>query len=452
VNPKLNSFRALIIDDYPDIVELLAFIVEANFAAETVTALSCKSAKEILDKDSRFDLIVSDMNMPDGSGKDIFDFAKSKSMNIPIVFVTADSLDHYPDLAKSPIVFHVSKPFSDDQIVGAVEKAMSKEHKVSQQFIPVHLGLLRKVKEIQVPLFIKINEDKYVKLTQEESVFAAEDEAKYMGRGLSHLYIESIFSEQFILNYRKEILAKEAWDRLSMSEFSDSIKINVELLRNISLEMGWSENLVHLAQDNLQKSLVLARNHPRLTTIVNEFQKKDKFGYADTCAMMMLVTSGLAHETDRADELTILKLTLASLVHDMALTEQEYKIKEKLIQQIRNKEPINTKELKNIVTHPAQAAELAKNWKFCPPDVDIIIANHHESPDGSGFPLGRDHTQIDELSALFIVAVEFVNFYIVNQGKPDSEQIDKFFSGKYLEKPFLQYSTIIKEYVKSKAG
>ncbi|MGZ3721118.1 MAG: HD domain-containing phosphohydrolase, partial [Bdellovibrionota bacterium] len=54
--------------------------------------------------------------------------------------------------------------------------------------------------------------------------------------------------------------------------------------------------------------------------------------------------------------------------------------------------------------HPHAAAALARQMKDFPGDVDQIIAQHHELPNGRGFPLGINHTKISPLASLFIVA------------------------------------------------
>jgi HD-GYP domain-containing protein (c-di-GMP phosphodiesterase class II) len=62
------------------------------------------------------------------------------------------------------------------------------------------------------------------------------------------------------------------------------------------------------------------------------------------------------------------------------------------------------------------AAEVAKQFSEVPPDVDLIIAQHHERPDGSGFPRGLSSTYIAPLSAIFIVAHDMTQ-YAIEKGK-----------------------------------
>ncbi len=71
-----------------------------------------------------------------------------------------------------------------------------------------------------------------------------------------------------------------------------------------------------------------------------------------------------------------------------------------------------------------------------PPDVDLLIMQHHELPDGTGFPRHLSAKQISPLGALFIVAHELVH-YIYEKG-PEFQMkdfleanIDRYNTGHY---------------------
>ena len=53
-----------------------------------------------------------------------------------------------------------------------------------------------------------------------------------------------------------------------------------------------------------------------------------------------------------------------------------------------------------------------------PPDVSVIIEQHHERPDGNGFPNGINFKRISVFSSIFIVAHDFVK-YVMNNKQVD---------------------------------
>lgn len=79
--------KVLIIDDRPENIELLSFIVHCRLEAEIVTAADVKETLSMLDL-HQLDLIVSDYFLPDGNGDDILKHLKLSSTEVPFIFIT----------------------------------------------------------------------------------------------------------------------------------------------------------------------------------------------------------------------------------------------------------------------------------------------------------------------------------------------------------------------------
>ena len=69
-----------------------------------------------------------------------------------------------------------------------------------------------------------------------------------------------------------------------------------------------------------------------------------------------------------------------------------------------------------ITLSPEEADKLVREVGDIPADIDSIILQHHERPDGSGFPHGIDATKISPLGALFILAHDLLVYKIENKG------------------------------------
>jgi len=78
---------ALVVDDEPDICELLAITLERmNIATETCGDLA--SARDKLKK-QRFQLCLTDMRLPDGDGLDLVDWIQQEGLALPVAVITA---------------------------------------------------------------------------------------------------------------------------------------------------------------------------------------------------------------------------------------------------------------------------------------------------------------------------------------------------------------------------
>jgi len=117
----------LIVDDDPVILHLMEdALSQAGFAFES--ALSGKIALEKL-KVQKFDLLVSDIIMPDVSGLDVINFALAANPHLCILAISGGGVDkngrELLDLALSAGADAVlEKPFSPDEFVRTVRALM----------------------------------------------------------------------------------------------------------------------------------------------------------------------------------------------------------------------------------------------------------------------------------------------------------------------------------------
>jgi two-component system response regulator PilR (NtrC family) len=79
--------RALIVDDEPDIRELLS-ITLGRMNIDVATAVDYRSAVKLLGGE-RFDLVLTDMRLPDGDGLDLVAWIQEHRPGVPVAVITA---------------------------------------------------------------------------------------------------------------------------------------------------------------------------------------------------------------------------------------------------------------------------------------------------------------------------------------------------------------------------
>jgi DNA-binding NarL/FixJ family response regulator len=80
----------LIVDDHPLFVEALKLVIQGAFPQASVSeATSINSARTILDKGDRFDLVLLDLSMPGTRGLDGLIELRTRHPKLPIVVVSA---------------------------------------------------------------------------------------------------------------------------------------------------------------------------------------------------------------------------------------------------------------------------------------------------------------------------------------------------------------------------
>lgn len=101
--------RALIIDDEPDIRELLE-ITLGRMQIDTHSAANVSQAKLLLAQNS-YDLCLTDMRLPDGNGLEIVNFIQQSHPRLPVAVITAHgSIDTAIESMKAGAFDFISKP------------------------------------------------------------------------------------------------------------------------------------------------------------------------------------------------------------------------------------------------------------------------------------------------------------------------------------------------------
>ncbi len=105
----MTQARVLIVDDEPDIRELLD-ITLSRMSLETRTADSLKAARSQL-ADTDFQLVLTDMNLPDGNGIDLVSQLQETRPDLPVAVITAyGSMETAINALKSGAFDFISKP------------------------------------------------------------------------------------------------------------------------------------------------------------------------------------------------------------------------------------------------------------------------------------------------------------------------------------------------------
>jgi len=116
--------QVLIVDDEPDILELLSITLK-RMGLTCVTAETIEQAKHHLDQ-GEFQLCLTDMRLPDGSGLDLVSYISQKFSNTPVVMITAyGSMDVAIQAMKRGAFDFLSKPVDLEKLRSIIKNATS---------------------------------------------------------------------------------------------------------------------------------------------------------------------------------------------------------------------------------------------------------------------------------------------------------------------------------------
>jgi two-component system response regulator PilR (NtrC family) len=143
----MTQKRALIIDDEPDIRELLE-ITLGRMQIQTDSAESVASAKQLLMR-NHYDLCLTDMRLPDGKGLELVELIQHQFPHLPVAVITAHgSVDTAIESMKAGAFDFISKPVDLSTLRKLVSTAIESSQ-LTPQPLPKLTPIIGESKAIQ---------------------------------------------------------------------------------------------------------------------------------------------------------------------------------------------------------------------------------------------------------------------------------------------------------------
>lgn len=134
-----------------DAEEIYPLVKKALRSLSDITwAKDLKEAKEMMSKDD-FDLILLDMNLPDGNGVDFLSDMRADNVTTPVFLLTAES-----DISEKVLSFnagaddYITKPFNPLELMARVDARLKKDSMKNTMGDTVKWGNLELIKSKQI--------------------------------------------------------------------------------------------------------------------------------------------------------------------------------------------------------------------------------------------------------------------------------------------------------------
>jgi two-component system, sensor histidine kinase SagS len=124
-DPVLGGSHILVADDDPNIRTTISDILRKYRAEVTVSANGGEAIAQL--EGRGFDLVISDIKMPDRTGYDVFAAARRRSTTLPVILMTGFGYDPNHSIVRASqegLQAVLFKPFKVDQFLSEVRKAL----------------------------------------------------------------------------------------------------------------------------------------------------------------------------------------------------------------------------------------------------------------------------------------------------------------------------------------
>ena len=241
---------------------------------------------------------------------------------------------------------------------------------------------------------------KYVKLNYSTDNFV-EILRKLQQKEVSTVYIKEEDCAKVVEHIKESMSAKSFYDPKTVQEKRvEQVSAAMETVKTVINQLGVEAETVKLLKTINTRAMSLLSESPSIFAFIKQFKKNcsEEFLLAIlTNYIMSLVIDQFPWKSDQVKE----KGALASIMCDMTLTKEDFKI-------LKDWREFGGELPEKLKQHPADIADsLKKNKLLIPMETITIIEQHHELPNGKGFPHGISGNRFNQLSTIFIVSQQF---------------------------------------------
>ena len=138
-------YKAIVIDDEISVCEAVRAILEGEGIEVFTTTNSIKAIEQI--KGNNYDLIISDLKMPEMDGLELYDNIKETSPESIFIIITAyGTIQSAVDAIKKGIYDYIPKPFTPDEVRIPVRRALERKMLKKENIaLKAYIGMDKKV-------------------------------------------------------------------------------------------------------------------------------------------------------------------------------------------------------------------------------------------------------------------------------------------------------------------
>ena len=419
--------QILLVMDDKDARSAITFILHTEHGVSVKEAGTVQEGLAcLLDDAIKFDALICNDN---GDNQKLFKYLMTGDMQIRCLVLKdpkVASVLAFPDL----IAGYVNPANVSDELKTLFAEKLSgskPEAKEGQdgEYCRIRALTAMQKSPLLMDLFVRLSSQKYVRVFKQGDAFSEKDIVVFLQKKqIEFLYCLKSDATAFATKLKEDMERDFKLASVSPEGATKAAASAQEAVLELGNRIGFTPEVQALARQGMLTTLkTIGSGKPPLAKIVKGIlAEKDKY-IGSHAILTSQIACSLATSITWSSDTTFQKLTFAAFFHDMIITNNALAQIKDPVELERRKSEFTEEEYKRFNMHPAAIAQMITKFSEVPTDVDMIIAQHHEKPDGSGWPRKLQGQNIAPLSALFIIAHDIVD-YIFENG---TENIDAYF-------------------------
>lgn len=281
----------------------------------------------------------------------------------------------------------------------------------NKDMIPISIDELIEGISVPVDLYIRLGDDKFV-LVQKKGQKTHKDQlGSYKDKEVKYLWAEK--SEYSKISRQNITLAGIAVskDNVNLDKKTDILGAAAKSVFTELEHMGISTDVFNSAKQVTEVTMALVENHSQLQKLLESFTRNEDALLAHSMAVSVVsVMIGKAMGWEK--RITIEKLSLGGLLHDIGLKTLPPELLEKPMAQM------SYEEIQLYQTHPFKGMQLLQSLGVVPDDIVSIVYEHQENRIGQGYPQRIREVKIHPLAKVVCLADQFCYLTMSNVNYP----------------------------------
>ena len=292
-------------------------------------------------------------------------------------------------------------------------KAPEPQAEDASQYVPITPEVLLASGSTPSDVYVRLGKEqgRFVCLYKKGTPLVPADLKKYQtAKSIDFFYVKQADYDLAVKDHADRMQKLAAKPEVTTAEAKAQFSSSYDLIRQTISQVGFTPQAQMIAKSSVTMALKSLGKTPKLSSIIAELKKKEGSYISSHSFMVGQVACALAHKIGWSSAATLLKLSLSSFLHDISLTDDRL-AEVTSYEEAKASGKFSDEEVARIRTHSAKSADYSKQFNEIPSDVDLIIAQHHELPNGKGFPREMPGKMISPLSAIFIMAHDMVHYF-----------------------------------------
>ncbi len=401
--------------------EMVEFTLDLNTKATLTFVKSADEAIDLIRERNSFNAVICDEKL-EGKYKNsdavaIYRHLQSLHSEAAYVLCGDFAIDEHSYFKTHPEISLISPNDIYKNLAEIVSKnstdSINSEYSRVRSSIALRFGLLR------CDLYTKLGDGHFVKVLREGDMLDLLDLQRFESKKIDYYYIKSEDAKKVMERLSEEFSKLSSEPELPFDSIVRVSTTTLEMISDFSHSCGFSNEVQKLTKLSINLSLKTIQKNPKLKNLYNRLVVQPDRYLVSHSVLLAHVSCGIASLIGMTSESTFYRLALASFLHDMALDNDELAKIQDLADLKAHQDQFSSEERLRYRVHPNVAADQLASMTEIPPDIHTIVREHHERPDGSGFPNGLTHPKLSMLSSLFIFAEHLIHFQTLICTTPD---------------------------------